>query len=654
MMRKIIYIIMVTVAFQVSALNVVNNPAGHLSEMVKDLNITSLTVSGSMDASDFYFISDNLHKLTTLDLSAITVVACHTTKSHYWKHDFDAATLPIGGLAGLKVTTVKLPQSITVIDKAAMADCDHLTSLTLPASLVTIGDYAFAGCEALQSVNLPASVETVGRGAFMRCKALTSFTVAMSSQLKTLDATALLDCPSLTSVNFGPAVQSVGERALAGTGIQQLDLSRNSLLTTVGDWAMIKTPVAQAKFPDGLTELGNGAFLYDTNLSSIELGGNLEQLNDYLLAGTGLSGDLVLEGITRVGDYALYNVSQLSVVELPATLTWMGNYAMAGMTGMTALTSKAARVPELGENVWAGVNQQAIPLTVPKSSINDYKAAEQWKEFMFESQWLRGDVNGDGEVNIADINVLVDIIMGNTADAETMLRADVNEDGEINIADINAVLDIILSSNALMSNQVDTDNLLRLDDVAIRPGEERTLSFKLDNAQDFSALQCDIILPQGLSLVGVKASQEHLIKDDESNTSTSRVVTYSKTRAAFDDEMVLAVTVRADAALASDGVITLIHVVLADDNNVGWHAADYSARVSNSSGVEDLQANIDRVWTQDRTLLIEAHSEGSAMVTSINGVTRTVKVEQGVNRIAMEPGFYVVILNGRSYKIAIK
>ena len=67
-----------------------------------------------------------------------------------------------------------------------------------------------------------------------------------------------------------------------------------------------------------------------------------------------------------------------------------------------------------------------------------------------------------------------------------------------------------------------------------------------------------------------------------------------------------------------------------------------------------IQANVDRVWTQDRTLLIEAHSEGSAMVTSINGVTRTVNVEQGVKRIAMEPGFYVVILNGKSYKIAIK
>jgi len=57
---------------------------------------------------------------------------------------------------------------------------------------------------------------------------------------------------------------------------------------------------------------------------------------------------------------------------------------------------------------------------------------------------VRGDVNGDGEVNIADINVIVNIILGGRADPATMDRADVNDDGEVIIADINAIIDIIL------------------------------------------------------------------------------------------------------------------------------------------------------------------------------------------------------------------
>lgn len=54
-----------------------------------------------------------------------------------------------------------------------------------------------------------------------------------------------------------------------------------------------------------------------------------------------------------------------------------------------------------------------------------------------------GDVNGDGEVNIADINALIDIILsGGLTDNP---RADVNGDGEVNIADVNALIDIILN-----------------------------------------------------------------------------------------------------------------------------------------------------------------------------------------------------------------
>ncbi len=55
---------------------------------------------------------------------------------------------------------------------------------------------------------------------------------------------------------------------------------------------------------------------------------------------------------------------------------------------------------------------------------------------------VAGDVNGDGEVNISDINTLIDIILSASTDNEA---ADVNHDGEINVSDVNALIDIILS-----------------------------------------------------------------------------------------------------------------------------------------------------------------------------------------------------------------
>lgn len=54
---------------------------------------------------------------------------------------------------------------------------------------------------------------------------------------------------------------------------------------------------------------------------------------------------------------------------------------------------------------------------------------------------LRVDVNGDGEVNIADINAIIDMILSGASN----IAGDVNSDGEINIADVNIVIDFILS-----------------------------------------------------------------------------------------------------------------------------------------------------------------------------------------------------------------
>ncbi len=63
--------------------------------------------------------------------------------------------------------------------------------------------------------------------------------------------------------------------------------------------------------------------------------------------------------------------------------------------------------------------------------------------FFVRDKNVKGDVNGDGEVNIADVNALIDFILsGNASDA-----ADVNGDGEVNIADINAIIDIILGGS---------------------------------------------------------------------------------------------------------------------------------------------------------------------------------------------------------------
>ena len=56
-----------------------------------------------------------------------------------------------------------------------------------------------------------------------------------------------------------------------------------------------------------------------------------------------------------------------------------------------------------------------------------------------------GDVNGDGEVNIADVNAVINIILTGNGSPESIQYADVNEDGEVNIADVNMLIAMILN-----------------------------------------------------------------------------------------------------------------------------------------------------------------------------------------------------------------
>ena len=53
---------------------------------------------------------------------------------------------------------------------------------------------------------------------------------------------------------------------------------------------------------------------------------------------------------------------------------------------------------------------------------------------------IPGDVNADGDVNIADINMVINDILKGTGNT----MCDVNEDGDINIGDINMLIKIIL------------------------------------------------------------------------------------------------------------------------------------------------------------------------------------------------------------------
>lgn len=79
-------------------------------------------------------------------------------------------------------------------------------------------------------------------------------------------------------------------------------------------------------------------------------------------------------------------------------------------------------------------------------NANRYCYLDNIKVFYSET-WppepVEGDVNGDGEVNIADVNDIIDVIL--TGHSSRAINADVDGNDEINIGDVNRIIAIILS-----------------------------------------------------------------------------------------------------------------------------------------------------------------------------------------------------------------
>ena len=70
--------------------------------------------------------------------------------------------------------------------------------------------------------------------------------------------------------------------------------------------------------------------------------------------------------------------------------------------------------------------------------------------FNFQFSILRGDANGDGEVNISDVMLLVNRVLGAPTSVFIAANCDMNSDGDINVSDVSILINLILEGDSQM------------------------------------------------------------------------------------------------------------------------------------------------------------------------------------------------------------
>ena len=168
--------------------------------------------------------------------------------------------------------------------------------------------------------------------------------------------------------------------------------------------------------------------------------------NNNLLSTLKLTGCSKLSWIDCSSNY-LYGISTLGDCTSLKSLNCSNNKIYG-----SDMTSLVNALPSLPSN-WVG-NLLVIGSGTENNKITSSDMAiarnKRWipKKYV-NGSWVeiveKGDVNGDGKLNVSDVTALINMILGTIP--KDPARGDINGDGNVNVSDVTALVNIILGQN---------------------------------------------------------------------------------------------------------------------------------------------------------------------------------------------------------------
>ena len=356
-----------------------------------------------------------------------------------------------------EITNLVIPNSVTSIGGGAFWNCYRLTSVTIPNSVTSIGRSAFAGCSGLTSVTIPNSVTSIGYSAFSGCSSLTDVTIPNS--VTSIGDDAFRYCSSLIDIyNYRATPQSIDSYTFSnysatlhvGKGCKSSYSAANywKNFTIVEDFDIeINGSCGEnAKYSldtkTGLLSItGTGAMTNYSSESSgpwypqrefvkeITISEDITSIGSYALYGcSGLTSVTIGNSVTSIGSSAFYGCSDIISIIIPGNVKSIGNSAFANCSELLDVYCYARKGPVTSSDSFYNSGIQFAMLHVPELSVNGYKTTAPWSGFgnivaLQDSdpkpdsgpkptpEYLRGDVNLDGEIGMPDVMFIVNYIL---------------------------------------------------------------------------------------------------------------------------------------------------------------------------------------------------------------------------------------------------
>ncbi len=378
-MKKITFTILfflagISLIAQTSKVVNVTTP-GNLKNLIttaEQNTVSTLTLTGSIDARDFVFMRDKLAVLAVLDLSMVSVKAytgADGTNTGVYTV-YNANEIPVYAfydplLFTYKATlaTIKLPSTTTKIgEKAFYFNYNLAGTIIIPASLTKIGQLAFYGCSSISAFSVVSSNPRYSSSygvlfnksqdslfIFPPAKG-SSYTIP--STVKHVGSSAFDNCLKVTSVIIPSSVTSIGSYAFSGCSGVVGNLSLPASLKTMGDGAFYACSglTGTVTIPASLTDFGNYCFLESNNISSFvvnssnpnyssENGMLYSKIKDSLfICPPAKQGAVSIPSTVKlIGSHAFYNCSKLTgTVTIPALVDYVGYYAFYGCSLLSA------------------------------------------------------------------------------------------------------------------------------------------------------------------------------------------------------------------------------------------------------------------------------------------------------------------------------